>query len=123
MPEEFEKKGTGINTLTYWATSDLLGDWTELPDILPTHLNISRRLKRLFTGNLEEKIYTNPHFIGREKHLLRAQIARISHSTTILPKGYYEIGEDEPQEVSPTAEFTIPNTVELASTDMWVHLP
>ena len=42
MPEEFEAKGTGVNTLTYWATSDLLGEWVELPDILPNQLEIAR---------------------------------------------------------------------------------
>lgn len=64
LPEEFERKGSGVNTYTYWATSDLMGDWTELPDILPSHLDIARRIRRLFTGNLEEKIYSNPHFVG-----------------------------------------------------------
>jgi radial spoke head protein 4A len=34
-PEDFERKGAGVNTYTYWATSDLLGTWVELPDIRP----------------------------------------------------------------------------------------
>jgi radial spoke head protein 4A len=87
FPEDFERKGAGVNTYTYWATSDLLGSWVELPDIRPQHILTARRLKRMFTGDLEAKIWTNPHFVGREKHLLRAQIARISHATTIVPKG------------------------------------
>lgn len=35
LPEDFERKGTGVNANTYWATTDLHGEWTELPDINP----------------------------------------------------------------------------------------
>jgi len=124
MPEDFEAKGNpGVNNLTYWATSDLLGEWVELPDILPAQLDIARKIRRLFTGNLEEKIYSNPHFVGQEKHLLRAQIARIYHATTIVPKGKFEGVEDEPQEIADTEDWVHPKTMELASLDSWVHHP
>jgi hypothetical protein len=46
----------------------------------------------MFTGDLNRAIYTNPYFFGKEKHYLRAQIARISHSTTLCPKGQYRMG-------------------------------
>jgi hypothetical protein len=48
-----------------------------------------------FTGELNRQIFTNPHFFGQEKHYLRAQIARIMHSTTLVPKGIYKVQEAE----------------------------
>lgn len=121
-PEDMERKGVGINTLTYWATTDLRQqEWTELPDLMPNQLGISRNIRMLFTGDLEAKMYTNPHFIGREKHYLRAQIGRISHATTIVPSGMYEVNEEEQAEIGPTEEYVIPDTPDLASLDAWSH--
>jgi hypothetical protein len=34
-PEDFEKRGTGVNTMTYWVTNNILEDWIELPDVTP----------------------------------------------------------------------------------------
>lgn len=46
------------------------------------------------TGNLNANLDTNPQFPGKERHFLRAQIARIAHGTTIIPKGLIEIDEE-----------------------------
>jgi len=50
---------------------------------------MARSTKVAFTGNLDKKLFTNPFVDGKkpEKFLLRAQIARISHSTTLVPLG------------------------------------
>ena len=53
----------------------------------------------MFTGNLENKVVTNPHFSGKEKHLLRAQIARISFSCNLVPSGIYKVNEEDPKEI------------------------
>lgn len=108
-PPEFEPRGTGVNKFVYWVTTKILGQWTKLPDLLPSDINASRQIKVLFTGDLERKIYTNPFFFGLEKHYLRAQIARISHSTTIIPKGLYKTVEDSEKEIE---EF-VPDEGEL----------
>jgi radial spoke head protein 4A len=61
-----EAKGTGVNKNTYWVTTDLLGgDWKELPNITPDQLNVSRKIKYTFSGDLDKAIYTNPHFKGK----------------------------------------------------------
>lgn len=65
-----EPKGTGVNKLYYWATTQLSGDWTELPLITPQQLRVSRKIKVLFTGDLNRKIISNPHFLGKESHLV-----------------------------------------------------
>jgi len=51
-------------------------------------------IKHVFTGNVNAEVKTNPPFPGRERHYLRAQLARIFHGTTIIPKGIYEFDEE-----------------------------
>ena len=97
----------------------------KLPDLSPKDVANARGIKVLFTGNLERTIYTNPFFFGREKHYLRAQIARISHSTTLCPKGFFRLQEESQREIEDNTpeegEMQIPSTNTMASPDMWVH--
>jgi hypothetical protein len=43
---------------------------------------------------LNAKIYTNPFYFETEKVLLRAQISRITNSTTLVPKGLFRFVEE-----------------------------
>ena len=74
-----EEKGTGVNKYTYFVTNNPFTKWEKLPDLSTVHIGVARKIKVLFSGNLERDIICNPFFFGKEKHLLRAQIARISH--------------------------------------------
>jgi radial spoke head protein 4A len=47
-------------------------------------INISRNIKYIFTGDLNNHI-KSIFFDGKERDLLRAQIARISHGTILSP--------------------------------------
>ncbi len=47
---------------------------------------------------------TNPHFDGKEKHLLKAQIVRITATTTIVPAGLYVVNPEEPREIQDPEE-------------------
>ncbi len=80
-----------------------------------------------FTGDLEHKIITNPFFFKTEKTYLRAQIARIVHSTTIIPKGLYKTNPENDKEVDETQDaenpFVLPNSLKMGSADSWVHYP
>jgi len=38
---------------------------------------------------LEAKVNAYPTFPGSEKHLLKAQLVRITHTCEIVPKGLY----------------------------------
>jgi radial spoke head protein 4A len=89
-----EKRGDGVNTNVYWVSNSVVDEWVELPDLKPKDLSDSRKIKMLFTGDLERDIITNPFFKAKEKNYLRAQIARISHATTLTPKGLYRSTED-----------------------------
>ena len=71
----------------------------------------------MLTGDLDAVVNTYPFFIYKEKHLLRAQIARITHSTTICPKGFYTISDKG--EIETTEEAALPSFEELSSADGW----
>lgn len=69
--------------------------WQRLPYCSQKYINIARKIKHIFTGNLDAKVITNPHFPGRERDLLRAQIARIVHASTIAPVGLFGLDEED----------------------------
>lgn len=78
-------------------------------------------IRKMFTGNLNAPVESCPPFPGKERHLLRAQLARIFHATAIVPKGLFEIDE-ETNEMRFAEEFGMPSTDELKSTESWSHL-
>lgn len=89
-----EQRGKGVNATVFWVTDNLMGDWIQLPDAEPEHIVAARMIKKQLTGNLNASIDSCPPFPGKERNLLRAQIARIQHNCQICPKGLYEIDED-----------------------------
>jgi len=89
-----EIRGKGVNSTVFWVTHDLKNDWVQLPEVQPEHITVAKTIKKMMTGNLDAKIDSCPPFPGNERHLLRAQLARIQHSTEICPKGLFEIDED-----------------------------
>lgn len=131
---DFEARGTGVNSLVYWVTDSSLGEWTQLPDLEPKDIAAARSIKVLFTGDLERDIITNPFFFGKEKDYLRAQIARISHGTTVVPNGIYKLGEPEEEGAfvkeieakdpeNEEDQFKQPETEDQAVLANWVHHP
>mmetsp|Transcript_13608 Transcript_13608/g.15256 ORF Transcript_13608/g.15256 Transcript_13608/m.15256 type:complete len:391 (+) Transcript_13608:311-1483(+) len=125
-PKGFEERGSGVNEFVYWVANDSLSDWTVLPDATPVLLKATRGIKVKFTGDLEKKIITNPFFFGEEKYYLRAQISRITHSTTIMPGGLHKLTEDSPKEIE-AIEFEEeskaykPSTESQSVLPSWVH--
>ena len=91
-----EPRGSGVNTYVYWVTDNIIGDWIQLPECQPEHLCAARQLKHVFSGNLNASIDSCPPFPGKERHLLRATLARITHGTELCFKGTYDFTEDEP---------------------------
>jgi hypothetical protein len=123
---ELEPRGQGVNKYAYWVTDSITGEWQELPDATPDAIKVSRQIKRLFTGNLDSEVVSNPFFKGKEKDLLRAHIARITQSTTLVPKGLYIKAEGNDKEIAEaTAEEgkkLMPNFEQLVLLDYWSHL-
>jgi hypothetical protein len=54
------------------VTNDVFSDWTELPLISPRDIREARRIKHIFTGKLNSKIYSSPPYSKPEKYLLKA---------------------------------------------------
>lgn len=51
----------GVNYYSYWVTNDIYeGVWVELPDIEPHHIQTARKIKKLFSGDLEQKVESYP---------------------------------------------------------------
>ena len=65
----------------------MLGDWQKLPDVQYKDIVEARSLKKVLTGNLDAPISGYPFFSGKERNYLRAQIARITAATVIVPAG------------------------------------
>lgn len=126
-----EKRGNeGINKYTFWVSNSILEAWYELPDITHQQLVASRFFKYHFTGNLNAKVKSFSNFNGKEMHLLKCQIVRILHSSSIVPKEYYKVDEKyaEPpldnkvyiynDEYKPSLVF---DEMKSIDGDAWVH--
>lgn len=79
------------------------------------------QIKHIFTGNLNAEIKTNPKFAGKERHLLRAQLARIFHSTAMIPVGLMEMDQEDETNPDPkyAEEFTMKPVEELKAMTEW----
>ena len=66
-------------------------------------------------------IDSNPPFAGKERHLLRATLARIFCATSIIPKGLFTIDEDT-NEMKFDEEFKVPDTETLRDPKSWGNL-
>ncbi|KAM7540528.1 hypothetical protein Aperf_G00000030575 [Anoplocephala perfoliata] len=84
-------------------------------------ITLSRNLHLYFTGNLESQVSSNPPFPGKEKHLLRACIARISGATHISPADFYQLDDDEELIENPEFELSFPLDNSEISLEDWVH--
>jgi hypothetical protein len=96
------------------------GDWYKLPNLDLNLLLQSQRIKRIISGDLNARLVTNPEFDGREKEFLRAQIARIVHSTTLIPEGLYD-KDDEGTGIVLKEEPDVKATGDLNSHENWVY--
>jgi len=114
-------RGKGVNETVFWVTDSLLNDWIQLPDCSPQNIKTARQIKHIFTGNLNADVDTNPAFVGKERHLLRATLARIFHATAIVPKGLFALDE-ETNEVKFAEEFAFPKTDELRDIKSWSNV-
>lgn len=113
----------------YFVCTEPGRPWIRLPKAKPAHIQNARRIRKFFTGNLDKRIETYPSFDGQEKHLLRAQIARISGSTLISPIGLFQFDDEEEPEEGGQDNYTLNVDFEglgLAELidpglDSWVH--
>jgi radial spoke head protein 4A len=53
VPKELN---TVINKYIYWVSNFPGGQWTRLPDVLPKHVQVARKIRKFLTGNLTTKV-------------------------------------------------------------------
>ncbi|CAF4990195.1 unnamed protein product, partial [Rotaria sp. Silwood1] len=68
--------------------------FVQLPMVTPEQIELSRRIQRFFTDDLEAPVICELNFPGIEKHLLCAKIQRI----TARPKNYFKISVNDDEE-------------------------
>ena len=105
--------------MVFWVTNNLLNDWIQLPDCRPQDIRQARLIKHVFSGDLNAEVDTNPNFVGKERHFLRATLARIFHGTAIVPKGMLNPPDEENPEVKFAEEWAFPKTEELKDLANW----
>ncbi|XP_008322109.1 radial spoke head protein 6 homolog A-like [Cynoglossus semilaevis] len=125
-----ETVGTGANKFLYYVCKEPGLPWIKLPSVTPAQIDVSRQIRKLFTGRLEAPVKSYPPFPGNEANYLRAQIARISAGTHVSPQGFFLIMEEEDDEegeplqdsydVNPDFEG-IPVSEMAESLSTWVH--
>lgn len=115
-----EARGVGANTYLYWVSTGTTAPWVQLPLIRPEHILAARKVKHLMTGDLEADVLTMPFFPGKEKHFLRAQIARISSSSCLAVDGMLQ-ADDETGKITDTPDAEFPSHDDLTSQEKWVH--
>jgi len=119
-----EESGSGCNKFKYWVCNELGEAWVELPAAQPAAIVASRAIKKHFTGKLDAPVVVHPPFPGSERDYLRAQIARILHSTYVAPGGMFSFDEDsdaEPKPIAPTEEWEAPAPEDMLDPAAWVH--
>ncbi|KAJ3402872.1 Radial spoke head protein 4 A [Chytriomyces hyalinus] len=99
IPPLPKESRAGVNRYVYYVCSYPGAPWQRLPDVIPEKLQISRQIRKYFTGDLKQQIVSYPKFEATEAQYLRCQIARISAATVASPAGYYTFDpEDESEE-------------------------
>lgn len=84
-----EQWGTGLNRKSYFVCSCLGDEWIELPILSSKDIELSQKITKYFTGDLNASIRSNPQFHGSERNFLRATIQRITTEAYAAPVGYY----------------------------------
>ena len=113
----------------YYVCSDLTEEWVELDDAKPSHIIAARKVTYTFTGDLNKKIITNPHFPGLEKDYLRCQIARITHNSTIIPLTpafngqlpQWKVNAESKREMEKNDEARPVRILDVINLKNWVH--
>jgi len=117
-----EKDDYDLNKYTYFVNENPTnsGDWYELPPLDNNMIVQCQKIKRIISGDYNLKLNTNPSFDGPEKSFLRAQIARIANSTTLMPDGLYDKDEETGNVTEKGDDKEFKSTPDLVNPENWV---
>ena len=114
-----ELLGAGANEYLYFVTQTLhtpAPTFTTLPSTTPRFIADARATHRLLTGRLDAAVGGFPRFPGVEADLVRAQVARITQGTVMVPRGSWK--EEEGEVVIENEEWKGPLTGQIL---LWTH--
>jgi hypothetical protein len=127
LPYKDVRGNEGLNRYVYWVSNSILEGWYELPEVTAEQIMASRNFKYHFTGDLNAKVKGFNNFPGRESHLLKCQVLRIMHSSSIVPDGYLRASDKYQEDLA--GKITEVNTddyqpgafEDMKTDDKWVH--
>merc|ERR1712070_564226 len=101
-----EKIGEGLNSYVYYVVGyeyspdGVFGrytydKWVKLPPVKPEYIMTARKIRKLFSGDLDAPVNSYPPFPGREAEYLSAQVARISRGSTMTVAGLWNAEPDD----------------------------
>jgi radial spoke head protein 4A len=122
---DVEPRGEGPNTCAYWVAKSPTAPWVRLPAARASHIVAARNVQRIMTGDLASPVLTAPWFPGEERHLLRAQIARITATCKLAVKGWLEVdpdkGDGKLMKIVEDPLGSFPSQEELDGAGGWTH--
>ena len=126
IPYTEQRGNEGLNRFTFWVSNNILDDFYELPEVTAEQIVASRYFKYHFTGDLNCKVRAFCHFPGVEAHLLKCQILRILHSSSIVPEGFVDINNEYQDDLAGkitknSEDYQAGSLDDLKSDDRWVH--
>jgi radial spoke head protein 4A len=110
----------GANKYAYWVCAWAGAAWSKLPSVKASQILCASKIKKMLTGNLEAPVTGYPPFPGNEANLLRAQIARISAESVLVPSGLYD-AEDEESPGALTLKEEPEPADDLSDLGSWCH--
>jgi hypothetical protein len=112
---------SGCNKYMYYVCQVLGGPFTLLDDVSPAQIRGAQRICKLLTGELDAAVPSCPPFPGKERHFLRAQIARIGHATTLCPKSRFVSPEEDEGDIAENEEYKPLVPTRMLSPANWCH--
>ena len=128
--DKLQEGRNGGNKYAYWvarSTDVAVEEWVKLPNVTMAQVVVSRKIKRLLSGDIDAPVPSFPPFPGTERHLLRAIIARIAGATLISPDGFFDMDDESDPPVAKEAEAEALNerfpksSSDLKEAEGWKH--
>lgn len=117
--------GSGLNQACYFVSNSVVEPFEQLPDVSPAQVVAAQGIKKYFTGSLDAPVTCFPPFPGAEREYLRAQVARISAATWLVPSGklaFDEEVEEEPKPIIASPDYAPSEPTAMLDAESWSHM-
>lgn len=111
----------GANKFVYFVAPSPDAEFVQLPAVKAANVIASTQRKRYLTGNLDAVVQGHPPFVGTEKDLLAAIIARINGDTNLCISGQFAENEDTGDLETPEDYEGSSDAAEQLEANGWNH--